>query len=60
MSDLQAVPLPDVKDMTERELLEENVRNTREIARFAAEVAEGMQEFYSKFNGNPIMRLFGG
>jgi hypothetical protein len=56
----ETLRLPNVKDMSERELLEENVTNTRELVRFAAEIAAGMDEFYSKFKNNPIARFFGG
>lgn len=56
----EALRLPDVTTMSERELLEENVTNTRELVRFAAEIASGMQEFYDRFKSNPLARFFGG
>jgi hypothetical protein len=58
--DEELLRLPDVREMSERELLEENVANTRELVRFAAEIAAGMDDFYSKFKNNPIARFFGG
>ena len=51
---------PDVYSMDDRALLIEAVVNTRQIMAFAAEVANGVEEFHEKFKNNPIMRFFGG